>query len=135
MTTALAPIATSTEQVHAMRQAYVEAKAKPSNRVMPELDAVIVACEERNLIDHKRAGGQLAAQANSALALADAYLASVEVASPKRERICYATGIALVQDVVFAMQEAVLDVMRPERKWLALIDDTRTLNRTSGEVA
>lgn len=130
----LAPIAISTEQVRAARQAYVEAQTQLAKRVVPELDAVIRACEELNLIDRKRAGRRLAAQANAALATADAYLASVEKASPKRESITPRVAITRIQDDVFAMQEAVLDVLRPERHRLALID-AGNLHRTSGEVA
>jgi hypothetical protein len=133
----LAPIATSTEQVHAARQAYVEAQTQLAKRVVPELDAVIRACEELNLIDRKRAGRQLAAQANSALATADAYLTSVGKTPPERKAICYATGISApggVQDTVFAIMEPVLDALHPERIRLALID-AGNLHRTSGEVA
>jgi hypothetical protein len=134
MTAALAPIATSTEQVHAARQAHVDAQMQLSKRVMPDLDAVIRACEELNLIDRKRAGRGLAAQANSALAIADAYLASVEKASPVREPITPRVVITRIQDEVFAIMEPVLDALHPERIRLALID-AGNLHRASGEVA
>lgn len=134
MTTALAPIATSTEQVHAARQAYVESQTQLAKRVVPELDAVIRACEELNLIDRKRAGRRLAAQANAALATADAYLASVEKTSPARESITPRVVITRIQDEVFTIMEPVLDGLHPERHHLALID-AGNLHRTSGEVA
>jgi hypothetical protein len=134
VTATCAPIATSTEQVHAARQAHVEAQAQLAKRVVPELDAVIRACEELNLINHKRAGKALAKMANDALSLADAFLASHEKSPPAREAITHRVAITRIQDDVFAMQEAVLDVLRPERQLLALID-AGTLHRTSGEVA
>lgn len=134
MTATLAPIATSTEQVHAARQAYVEAQTQLAKRVVPELDAVIRACEELNLIDRKRAGRRLAAQANAALVTADAYLASVEKASPAREPITSRVVITRIQDEVFTIMEPVLDALHPERHRLALID-AGNFHRTSGEVA
>jgi hypothetical protein len=134
MTAALAPIATSTEQVHAARQAHAEAQAQLARRVMPELDAVIRGCEDRNLIDHKRSGKALAKQANDALDLADAFLASHEKSSPTREAITHRVVITRIQDDVFAMQEAVLDALHPERIRLAKID-AGSWHRESEEVA
>jgi hypothetical protein len=135
MTPTLAPIATSTEQVHAARQAHVEAQAQLAKRVVPELDAVIRACEELNLIERKRAGRRLAAQANAALATADAYLTSVGKAPSERPPITDRAGITRIQDEVFAIMEHVLDALHPEREWLSLIDAAHTLHRTSGEGA
>jgi hypothetical protein len=134
MTPTLAPIATSTEQVHAARQAYVEARTQLAKRVVPELDAVIRECEALNLINRRRAGRGLAAQANAALATADAYLASVAKASPAREPITPRVVITRIQDEVFTIMEPVLDALHPERIRLAEID-AGNLHRTSGEVA
>jgi hypothetical protein len=133
MTTSLAPIAVTTEQI--VRR-MVDAANHPSRlnrRVVRELDAVIAACEQLHLIGRERMTVTVYEPAVKALASADEFLAAHGERSPLATPISARSKIITVLDAVYAMQEVVFDVLIPKRRWYAAEDDAHTLHRASGE--
>ena len=138
----LAPIAVTTEQIVRCVVSAANHPSRLNRRVVRDLDAVIAACEQLHLVGRERmtadlfgpTAGQMTV--TKALANAGAFLAEHGERAPEPyPPISARSRITTVLDAVYAMQEAVFDVLIPERHRYAADDDTHTLHRTSGEVA